>query len=67
MGVVYRQPIGGETDPMEQEANGFAANLLVPEFLLRRYYHWAPEEEAAAIFGVSAEVMRYRLQRTARI
>jgi len=66
IGVLFRRPIGGETDPIEQEANCFAANLLVPERLLARHYEYQPYSEIAALFGVSEEVIKYRLRRTGR-
>jgi len=49
--------------PLEQEANCFAANLLVPEPFLREYldtYPFITDPQLARIFGVSAEVIRYR-------
>ena len=49
--------------PQEREANCFAANLLVPEPFLREYlekYSFATDPQLANIFGVSAEVIRYR-------
>jgi len=49
--------------PQEQEANCFAANLLVPEPFLREYlekYPFATDPQLANIFGVSADVIRYR-------
>jgi len=49
--------------PQEQEANCFAANLLVPEPFLREYlekYPFASDSQFANIFGVSADVIRYR-------
>lgn len=66
--VLYRRPIARETDPVEKEANCFAANLLVPENLLARYHDWnQPTWRIAKIFGVSEDVMTYRLRNTGRI
>lgn len=48
---------------IEQEANCFATNLLVPTFLLKQYlteYPFAKDEQLAIIFGVPIEIMRYR-------
>ena len=50
------------TDPREQEANAFAAELLMPEEQVREYfniYHF--HEILAYIFGVSYEAMKNRL------
>ena len=59
--IMYRAPIGGESDPVEQEANCFAANLLVPrQFLIE--YQDLPLSKIAVIFGVSEEVASYRLK-----
>ena len=49
--------------PVEQEANCFAANVLVPEQFLREYldnYSHITERQLASIFGVSEDVIRYR-------
>jgi len=60
--IVYRIPIGRlNIDPVEKEANVFAANLLVPREWLDKHTDKNPEE-IARIFGVSPEVIGYRLQ-----
>ncbi len=60
--IVYRRvPVGGANDPYEREANLFAAHLLVPRKFLDQYRH-LPVGRIADIFGVSAEVIRHRLQ-----
>jgi Zn-dependent peptidase ImmA (M78 family) len=49
--------------PMEQEANCFAANLLVPSMFLREYianYPLVTDQQLAGLFGVSTEVIRFR-------
>ena len=49
--------------PMEQEADCFAANLLVPMSMLREClenYPFALDQQLAQIFGVSAEVIKWR-------
>lgn len=65
-GVLYRQPIAEQTNkPMEQEANCFAANLLVPEEMLKKYlteYPFANNYQLANIFGVSPDVIGFRRQ-----
>ncbi len=66
LGILYRKPLGKkDEDPKEQEANCFAANLLVPEQMLKatikKYGDLASVENLAILFGVSQEVIRYRL------
>ena len=58
--ILYRKPLNnpGETW-MEQEANWFAANLLVPTEMLKKYEHLS-QKEAANIFRVSTSVIGYR-------
>lgn len=67
LGILFRRPLGGaDPDPKEQEANCFAANLLVPQNLLedksRRYSGLVNSKVLAALFGVSKEVIEYRLK-----
>lgn len=59
LGIMYRSPLGGQVDPTEQEANTFAANLLVPKMLLSEY-QGLEDGRVANIFAVSEEVIRYR-------
>lgn len=59
LAVYYRKPIGGEILDYEKEANWFAANLLVPMFLLKKYTDLS-DAEAAELFAVSQQVIRYR-------
>lgn len=69
LGILYRQPLGEKNgDEKEQEANFFAASLLVPETMyeevLKQYKDVLPEnkiELLSALFGVSREVLGYRL------
>jgi len=62
--VLYRQPIGNiPNTPLEQEANCFAANLLVPENLLKdciSRFPFATNQQLANLFGVSVDVIGYR-------
>lgn len=60
--VLYRAPIGSVRDPLEQEANAFAANLLVPREMLEKFRYHASVAELARLFIVSEDVIRYRLQ-----
>jgi Zn-dependent peptidase ImmA (M78 family) len=47
---------------MEQEANWFAASLLMPRSMVRAYWPaFRDISTMAALFGVSAVAMRYRL------
>lgn len=57
--IVLRVAAGKNSDPMEQEANCFAAELLVPKEFLARYKDQSIEMQAK-IFGVSTEVISYR-------
>jgi Zn-dependent peptidase ImmA (M78 family) len=58
--VMTRAPLGRIKDPLEQEANAFAAALLVPLDILKKYAHIAYDDELGRLFGVSEEVIRYR-------
>lgn len=49
-------------DPLEREANAFAASLLVPEFLIKPVKDHAKVKQLAQIFAVSPEAMSYRLK-----
>lgn len=66
IGVLLRQPLGRRTeDELEQEANCFAANLLVPYEMFEEkretYGRLATTKILGNLFGVSPEVIRYRL------
>lgn len=50
-----------DSNPLEQEANHFAANLLVPKRLLKPLIH-APVSFLADVFGVSRIMMEYRVK-----
>lgn len=65
--VLYHFATPIDKNPTEQEVNSFAANLLVPKKMLQKVmteYRLTPNDfiALAGIFGVSPEVMKYRLQ-----
>ena len=64
--VLYRFATTIDKNPIEQEANCFAANLLVPEKMLeevmKKYKLTENDQLLADIFGVSLEVIKYRLK-----
>lgn len=61
---LFRLSVAEKEDiPIEQEANCFAANLLVPERFLKDFvkkYPFAADYELGNIFGVSDTVIRIR-------
>lgn len=57
---------GSSKDPYEQEANAFAANLLVPFPMLKQYKELASKTELAELFLVSAPVIEHRLKACAK-
>jgi Zn-dependent peptidase ImmA (M78 family) len=54
------QDFNGE-EPHEKEANAFAAHLLVPRFLLDRYWNNLTPEQLSRLFAVSIPVIKIRL------
>ena len=60
--VLMRSPMGAVKDPLENEANSFAANLLVPKVFLNKYKDIASISELAKLFIVSEEVIRWRMK-----
>jgi Zn-dependent peptidase ImmA (M78 family) len=49
-------------DYREKEADCFADHLLVPKFMLDRYYKIASIEELSVLFAVSMPVIRNRIR-----
>ncbi len=60
--VLLRMPIGAETDPLEKEANAFAAHLLVPRDALIDTYSFGSIDDLANYFVVSKDVIRARIE-----
>jgi Zn-dependent peptidase ImmA (M78 family) len=62
--VDYRDQLSSTgKDAEEKFANRFAANLLMPEFLVKAFHdEQLPEFRMAKKFGVSQEAMHYRLE-----
>jgi len=60
--VLLRDQSAAPKDPIEQEANVFAAHLLVPKFILQKYKDIASIQELATLFMVSEPVIRARLK-----
>lgn len=60
--ILYRDPsLNDDSDPYEKEANAFAANLLVPRFMLDQYWQRASVEQLSQLFAVSVPVIKFRL------
>lgn len=59
--VLFRVPLGRPNkDPLESEANAFAAELLVPMDFFEKLQSRKDNQELADVFKVSAEVIGYR-------
>lgn len=52
---------GYNDDTREKEANAFAANLLVPRFMLNSYYNYASPAKLSKLFAVSEPMINNRL------
>ncbi|MCF0070694.1 ImmA/IrrE family metallo-endopeptidase [Dyadobacter sp. CY261] len=48
-------------DPKEAEANAFAANLLVPRFMLDKYWQGLSASQLSELFVVSVPVIKNRI------
>lgn len=59
--VLLRDQENVGDDPHEKEANVFAASLLVPRFMLDRYWKTLKPEQLSKLFAVSVPMIRNRL------
>lgn len=63
--ILYRIAIGkANDDPIEKQANRFAAELLVPQEIFKKYYAKYKDdiEKLSNLFQVSQEVIGYRIK-----
>lgn len=68
VGSIFFRTHGTNADKIEREANEFAAELLMPHFMLKRDAEELPEEDFTASFlaqryGVSEQAMTIRLSK----
>ncbi|HYP57343.1 MAG TPA: ImmA/IrrE family metallo-endopeptidase [Beijerinckia sp.] len=59
--VLLRDQDYNGDEPHEKEANAFAANLLVPRFMLDQYWKNLTLEQLSQLFAVSVPVIKNRL------
>lgn len=59
--VFHRDPEETEQDFREKEANAFAANLLMPRFMMDRYWESLSVSELSQLFAVSVPAIKARL------
>jgi Zn-dependent peptidase ImmA (M78 family) len=59
--VLLRDQDGDTDDVREKEANAFAANLLVPRFMLEKYRKQLNPDQLSQLFAVSVPMIRNRL------
>jgi Zn-dependent peptidase ImmA (M78 family) len=59
--VLLRNPQEQNRDFREREADAFAANLLMPRFMMDDYYEYLPVSELSRLFAVSVPAIRARL------
>ena len=59
--VLLRDPTIRENSAIEQEANFFAANLLMPKAMMDLYYE-RPVHQLSSLFAVSVPAVKARLQ-----
>lgn len=59
--VLLRDSSLQSNDVREKEANSFAANLLVPRYLIDKYWRNLSVEQLSQLFAVSVPVIKHRL------
>jgi Zn-dependent peptidase ImmA (M78 family) len=59
--VLLRNPQEQSRDFREKEADAFAANLLMPRFMMDEYYENSAPSELSRLFAVSVPAIRARL------
>jgi len=59
--VLMRDQDYNGDEPHEKEANAFAANLLVPRFMLDQYWKSLTVEQLSQLFAVSVPMVKIRL------
>lgn len=59
--ILFRDADYMGDDPYEKEANAFAAHLLVPRFMLDRYWKDNSIESLSQLFAVSVPMIKHRL------
>jgi Zn-dependent peptidase ImmA (M78 family) len=59
--MLFRDQDAIDDDPHEKEANSFAANLLVPRFMLDQVWTRYPVEQLSKLFAVSVPVIKNRI------
>ena len=59
--VLLRNPQEQNRDFREKEADAFAANLLMPRFMMDEYYDRSSVSELSRLFAVSVPAIRARL------
>jgi Zn-dependent peptidase ImmA (M78 family) len=61
--VLMRDPDADTSDPIEKEANAFAAHLLVPRHMLAKYWDKMAVPSLSEMFAVSSAMIGYRISR----
>lgn len=59
--VLLRNPYEQNKDFREKEADAFAANLLMPRFMMDMYYENLSQSELSRLFAVSVPAIKARL------
>ena len=59
--VLLRNPHEQNPNFREKEADAFAANLLMPRFMMDEYYENLPHSELSRLFAVSVPAIKARL------